>query len=493
VDKSAFKADAVVSFVSMPAVEAETGKIDVTEKRKFSKVKQGYTPFKEDDVLFAKITPCMENGKMAIVPKMVSKYGFGSTEFHVLRPTKGIDPKFIYHMVSNQGFRYHAERNMTGAVGQKRVPAAVLEEYELGLPPTNEQRRIVEQIEALFKDIDKGVESLRATKASIGLYRQSLLKSAFEGRLTADWRTQNADKLENPEVLLARIRAEREARYTAAVAAWQEALTQWRAGGEKGKRPRKPKRPIMKTNQPHLDVISVSDLPESWAASKLVEIVTIISGTTPKGIDSFKGLGVPFFKVSDMNTLGNEKTLFSAQVNVSIEGAASLGLPICPTGTVVFPKRGGAILTNKKRRLGQPSSFDLNTMGLVNETSTVLDDFLWFWMIGVSLSEIYDGSNVPQINNKNVEPLSFPICSPAEQAEIVRLLDTRLDAADALEAEIDAALARATALRQSVLKKAFSGKLVPQDPEDEPATMLLERIRTERDKVTKQPRRRLRP
>ncbi|MCY4236671.1 MAG: restriction endonuclease, partial [Cyanobacteria bacterium MAG CAR2_bin_4] len=78
----------------------------------------------------------------------------------------------------------------------------------------------------------------------------------------------------------------------------------------------------------------------------------------------------------------------------------------------------------------------------------------------------------------------------AEQAEIVRLLDTRLDAADALEAEIDAALTRATAMRQSILKKAFSGKLVPQDPQDEPATMMLERIRTERTKVTNQSRQR---
>ncbi|MGE9294972.1 MAG: restriction endonuclease subunit S, partial [Puniceicoccales bacterium] len=118
-----------------------------------------------------------------------------------------------------------------------------LEAFELPIAPTNEQRRIVEKIEAMFEEIDKGVESLKKARTALGLYRQSLLKSAFEGRLTADWRAQNADKLESPETLLARIRQEREDRYKAALETWQEALAKWREGGEKGKKPAKPKRP----------------------------------------------------------------------------------------------------------------------------------------------------------------------------------------------------------------------------------------------------------
>ena len=89
VDKSALDPASVVSFVPMPAVEAETGKIDVSETRNFETVRKGYTPFRKGDVLFAKITPCMENGKMGIVPNLANTFGFGSTEFHVLRPTTG--------------------------------------------------------------------------------------------------------------------------------------------------------------------------------------------------------------------------------------------------------------------------------------------------------------------------------------------------------------------------------------------------------------------
>ena len=89
----------------MPAVEAESGVIDVSSTRKFGEVKKGYTPFREGDVLFAKITPCMENGKMAVVPALHNGLGFGSTEFHVLRAHPGISPQFVYYFVSSRSFR----------------------------------------------------------------------------------------------------------------------------------------------------------------------------------------------------------------------------------------------------------------------------------------------------------------------------------------------------------------------------------------------------
>ena len=221
-------------------------------------------------------------------------------------------------------------------------------------------------------------------------------------------------------------------------------------------------------------------LPDSWTVVKLVTVLDVVSGSTPKGIDGCTGTEFPFFKISDMNEEGNESNLSHAALNLSLEEVQTFGLTVFPAGTIVFPKRGGAILTNKKRWLQKPSCFDLNTMGLVNQTKTVSQEFAFFWIFGVDLSTIYDGSNVPQINNKNVEPLSFPICSPAEQAEIVRILDSHLEAAETLDAEINAVLARADALRQSILKKAFAGQLVPQDPDDEPASALLERIRAGR-------------
>src|SRR5690554_6722770 len=129
----------------MSAVEAERGRIDTSERRLFGAVKSGFTAFASGDVLFAKITPCMENGKMAIVPSLPSNVGFGSTEFHVLRPSSAVDRDLLYYFVSSLSLRHEAQHQMTGAVGQKRVPKRYLENKMFRLPPLNEQRRIVEK------------------------------------------------------------------------------------------------------------------------------------------------------------------------------------------------------------------------------------------------------------------------------------------------------------------------------------------------------------
>lgn len=495
VDKSAFEADTVVSFVPMSAVEAETAKIDISETRTFAQVKQGYTPFKRGDVLFAKITPCMENGKMAIVPEMVSEYGFGSTEFHVLRPAKGIEPKLIYHAVANQGFRYHAEHNMTGAVGQKRVRAAVLEERELDLPPTNEQRRIVEKIEAIFDEIDKGIESLQTARTTLGLYRQSLLKSAFEGRLTADWRARNPEKLEAFETLLARIEAERETRYKAALDTWQDALTTWRTDGEKGKKPAKPKRPkdfIGAAKIPSMFRLSV---PSVWKTLPMSDLGQTTGGLTKNQKRNGLPIKAKYLRVA--NVYSNRLELDEiTEIGVTEDELRKTSLF---TGDLLFVEGNGSI-----EQIGRVAIWDGSIENMTHQNHLIrfsADGILssrfalYFMMstIGRKLIEAQASSTsgLHTLSISKIEGLPVPICSPAEQAEIVRLLDARLEAADALEAEIEAALTRADALRQSILKKAFSGQLVPQNPDDEPATILLARIKADRAKVPKAKKRRV--
>ena len=115
-----------VSFVPMTAVEAQTGAIDLSRTRRLSEVRRGYRHFRERDVLFAKITPCMENGKMAVVPWLKYGLGFGSTEFHVLQPHREISSEYLYRFVSAAQFRRDAEHHMNGAVGQRRVPTSYL-------------------------------------------------------------------------------------------------------------------------------------------------------------------------------------------------------------------------------------------------------------------------------------------------------------------------------------------------------------------------------
>ena len=139
------------SFVAMPSV-SEDGRIDSSIERPYSEVCKGFTYFGENDVLFAKITPCMENGKGGVAKKLKNGAGFGSTEFHVLRPIKGIsDPYWIYILTMFPKFRSDAEKVMTGTGGQRRVPITYLNEYPIALPPIDLQ----EQFAAFVRQSDK--------------------------------------------------------------------------------------------------------------------------------------------------------------------------------------------------------------------------------------------------------------------------------------------------------------------------------------------------
>mgnify|MGYP001148092451 FL=1 len=140
-----------VSFIPMPAVSEDGYLVDMTDEE-YGKVKKGFTYFENNDVLFAKITPCMENGKGAIVHGLTNGIGMGSTEFHVLRPINGISsPYWLLALTRMPIFRERAAKNMSGTGGQKRVSASYLNHFMVGLPAIEEQRRF----EAIYRQADK--------------------------------------------------------------------------------------------------------------------------------------------------------------------------------------------------------------------------------------------------------------------------------------------------------------------------------------------------
>jgi len=188
-DRSSLTDQTLVSFVPMSAVEAESGRMDASTIRPYGEVKKGYTHFRDGDVLFAKITPCMENGKMVVAHGLHNGVGLGSTEFHVLRPREGVDSQYVYYFVSNRSFRNEAVHHMTGAVGQKRVPGAFLARCEIPLPNFEDQRRIAAEIEKQFSRLDEAVANLKRVKVNLKRYRAAVLKAAVEGQLV---RTEGA-------------------------------------------------------------------------------------------------------------------------------------------------------------------------------------------------------------------------------------------------------------------------------------------------------------
>jgi type I restriction enzyme S subunit len=188
-----------VSFVPMAAVEAGTGQMDATVERPWDEVRKGYTPFREGDVLFAKITPCMENGKAAVATGLINGLGAGSTEFHVLRPLGGVESKFILYFVLQEDFRRLAQSKMRGAAGQLRVPKEFMQTASLPVPPLPEQRRIVVEIETQFTRLDAAMTVLERARANLKRYRAAVLAAAATGTLLLKERGECSEILGSDE------------------------------------------------------------------------------------------------------------------------------------------------------------------------------------------------------------------------------------------------------------------------------------------------------
>ena len=189
----------MVSFVPMAAVSDVSGVIVDAQERPSSVVSKGYTEFIENDIIFAKITPCMENGKVAIAKNLINNVGFGSTEFYVFRTQNCLLSNLLYHLLRAEWFRDEAKRNMAGAVGQQRVKKGFLVSYAFPLPPLPEQHRIVERIESLFEKLDHAKELTQSVLDSLKTRKAAILHKAFTGELTAKWREENGVGMESWE------------------------------------------------------------------------------------------------------------------------------------------------------------------------------------------------------------------------------------------------------------------------------------------------------
>ena len=205
IDKQSIDDDLEITFLPMKCVEELTGKIDLSETKQFSEVKRkSYTPFRDGDILFAKVTPCMENGKIAIAHDLKNGIGFGSTEFHVVRSLEEQSTQFFFFYFIQQKFRQDAKRAMTSAVGLLRVPTDYMRKVLIPLPALAEQQAIVSEVGRRLSVADEVEKTVAAELKRAEQLRQSILKQAFSGGLVPQ------DSNDEPaSVLLERIREEK--------------------------------------------------------------------------------------------------------------------------------------------------------------------------------------------------------------------------------------------------------------------------------------------
>ena len=432
-DASRVTGDTQVTFVPMAAVDAELGQITKPILRAYTEVSKGFTAFQENDVIMAKITPCMENGKAAIARGLSNGIGFGSTEFHVLRHSNAILPEYLFYFIRQDSFRKSAEANMTGSVGQKRVPVDFLKETILPLPPLNEQRRIAAKLEKLLSRVGAAQARLAAIPGILKRFRQSVLAAACASRLTADWRESST---------------------TATIAA------------EVSKQPKVTEKYALP------DEHALPELPDTWVHLPIGNIAEFQQGMQ---IAKKTRLKEPGLNRLPILRIGNYATGFKEDVDYVELDQDSL---VAEAEDVILARTGetrGKVLT------GYRGVVHNNTFRINYEQCLLIREYLITWLetdfVQSFIRRSSGRSAQPDLTHKAFGPCPLALPPLREQQEIVRRVEALFKTADALEARYHTANAYVDKLTQSILAKAFRGELVPQDPNDEPASALIENIR----------------
>ena len=390
------------------------------------------TYFEPGDILLAKITPSFENGKQCIIQELPTLFGIATTEVIPIREVEGLSDKiYLFYYLLVPGVRASLTAKMKGTTGRLRLGVEALADLEIPLPPLVEQHRIVAKLEVLFTQLDAAVDSLKKAQAQLHRYRRSILKAAFAGELTREWREGHSDKLKPISVLHA------------------------------------------VSEVPTLE--DLPELPDSWVWTTLEEISEIILGQSPPSSTyNTDGDGLPFYqgKLEFGKLYPTPRKWCTAPKKISEKGDVfiSIRAPVGPTN-----------LCPEKSAVGRGLAAIRGLNGI--------QPFFILYLLRRFENEIANkgtGTTFNAITGNQLKIFQIPLPPLAEQEQIVSELERHLSVADEIETTLDAELKRAERLRQSILKQTFSGKLVRQDPNDEPASVLLEKIQAE--KAPQQPK-----
>ncbi|WP_334107779.1 restriction endonuclease subunit S [Methylobacillus sp.] len=343
---------------------------------------------------------------------------------------------------------------------QPNISQGLLKSWPIALPDVPEQKCIVAKIEELFSELDNGIKSLKTAREQLKIYRQSLLKHAFEGKLTEQWRKENTDKLKTPEQLLTRIQQEREVRYQQQLKAWELAVKEWKVNGEKGKKPGRPKQ-ITGELEPFVETIKI---PPVWSTVTLEMLnADIFDGPFGSNLKSsdYVDQGV---RVIRLENVGHMEFIEDKYSYVTEEKYKEIKKHTVYSGDIIF----SSFITEGIRAIILPDKIDraINKADCfcirVHGTFYLTEFLAWYLSSRGAYrqveSEIH-GIGRPRINTTQLKRFLVPLCSVDEQKEVISRVKNILAEADRMDDSLEAEIQRSEAFRQSILKKAFSGEL----------------------------------
>lgn len=384
-------------------------------------------------------------------------------------------------------------RNKLASLGkgatQLNISQTVIKAFPFALAPKREQQRIVAKIEELFSELDKGIESLKTAQAQLKVYRQALLKHAFEGKLTAQWRADNPDKLEATDALLERIQRERAERYQQQVAAWETQLSKWADNQNSCGKPIKPRKAarVEKPSSEHKR--RMWDIPKGWQWLQIGEFsfVTKLAGFEYTKFVRYSEDGdLRVIKAENASRDGFRETQYSRVCATSV---AELTRTTLSGGELLMVFVGAGTGNVASVPIGQKFFLGPNIGMMRIETDFAEPKYVELFLrspLGKELALAASKAVAqPSLSMEAIRQIPIAIPPVAEQKLIVAAIEDKLSILEKTESEVETQISNAELLRQSILKKAFSGQLVHQDPTDEPASELLARIKAEQTATPK--------
>ncbi|WP_280538940.1 restriction endonuclease subunit S [Chromohalobacter sp. 11-W] len=390
---------AEVSFIPMEAV-GEDGSLDLTQTRPLGEVVGGYTYLSEGDVTFAKITPCFENGKGAIMQGLCEGVGFGTTELTVARPdTSQVTGGYLYRVISSRPFRELGESHMYGAGGQKRVPDDFLRNFELAWPPVPEQTSIAAFLDHETARIDSLVEEQQRLIELLKEKRQAVISHVVTKGLA-------------PDVPL------------------KDSGVEW-----------------------------LGEVPEHWEVMRVKHAAKLESGHTPnKEKAEYWDGGIPWVSLNDSKELARSDYIDETKFSISCLGVSNSSARLLPPRTVVFTRDatiGVSAITTKEMAVSQ------HLIAWVCREDAVISEYLLlvFYAMKEELDRYTFGATIKTIGMPDVRSLSMPLPPLPEQKEVVDYVLAERDRLDGLIAEAQKASRLLVERRSALISAAVTGKI----------------------------------
>ncbi|NOZ36011.1 MAG: restriction endonuclease subunit S [Chlorobi bacterium] len=394
--------------------------------------------------------------------------------------------KFLCHYLNQ--FQYN---EYVSGTTRLKLTQGKLKTIPVQIPPLPEQRAIVSKIETLFSELDSAIENLKTAQEQLKIYRQAVLKKAFEGELTKEWRKKQTD-LPSADELLEQIKKEKEAHYEKQLKDWKQAVKKWEETGKKGKKPAKPKKlkelpPLAKE-----ELKDLPKLPANFVWTRLGDLIWSVKDG-PHYSPKYTEDGIPFISGRNIHPTGIN---FSDAKYISKELHNELSKRCKPELNDVLYTKGG---TTGIARVNT-YDIDFNVWVHVAVLKSVNSVYPFYLQHVLNSNHCYRQSQkyTHGVGNQDLGLtrmilITIPFCSLDEQTQIVQEIETRLSVADKMQETIAESIKKAEALRQSILKKAFEGRLLSEvevnecknAPDYEPAEKLLARIEQSRNKKIK--------